>query len=59
MSYKIKVVQIDYTGQKPAKFLIEEQVNEALKEVSGEVTDIDNWTPDSLRGALVVITYKE
>lgn len=56
--YKIKVVQVDYDSKRPNRVALEEDINKALVDVEGEVESISNWTPDSLRAALVVITYK-
>jgi len=59
MSYKIKIVQVDYTGKQSNNILLEEGINEALKNIKGTVIKIDNWSRDSLRAALIAITYKE
>jgi hypothetical protein len=58
MAYKVKVVQIEFDNKTPKPQAIEAGINSALKEIDGEVTSIENWTPESLRAALVVITYK-
>ena len=56
--YKIKVVQIDYTGKQPNKVLLETGINKALEEVEGEVIRIENWSQTNLNGALIIIVYK-
>jgi hypothetical protein len=59
MVYKIRVIQIDFEGKVANKIKLEQEINEALVNIDGEVTSIANWSPDNLRGALIVITYKE
>lgn len=58
MGYQVKVLYVDFDNKTPKHRAIENGINAALKEIDGEVTDINVLSPDSLRGVTVVITYK-